>query len=90
MNGTITVQKPSGGAKKEASLQFACRLNLQQRLKLQATKITRLKKLPGQSNPSTTKITHRFSSKECRLILLVEDNADVVAYTASFVCLIID
>ena len=84
MNGIITVQSPPVGAKKGS--EFAVCLPLDPAIEIEISDKEKYttEESAGQPNPSTTKITHiDFQHKNAELILLVEDNADVVAYTAS-------
>ena len=84
MNGTITVQSPPVGAKKGSEFAVCLPLEPAAEIEIAGNENYKIEEAAGQSNPSTTKITHiDFHQKNAELILLVEDNADVVAYTAS-------
>jgi signal transduction histidine kinase/CheY-like chemotaxis protein/AraC-like DNA-binding protein/ligand-binding sensor domain-containing protein len=84
MNGNIAVNSPPVGAKKGS--EFTVRLPLE--LVAEQDHLF-LKKNPSEdrviNNPAITPIISHadIRNKDAELILLVEDNADVVAYTAS-------
>ncbi len=86
MEGEILVKSPPTGAGKGS--EFTVILPFK-RLAIAETGITYqdLKYIPQQKADSTTKIKNEFinetAGNQKPLILLVEDNADVVAYTAS-------